>query len=52
MQSNTSDGHACRFRVLDFLKIDAVMADTISIKDELKRAVDVAVASVEKIPAE
>lgn len=41
-----------RFRVLDFLKIDAVMADTISIKDELKRAVDVAVASVEKIPAE
>ena len=32
-----------RFRVLDFLKIDAVMAETASIKDELKRAVAFAV---------
>jgi len=29
-----------RFRALDFLKIDAVLAETASIKDELKRAVD------------
>lgn len=29
-----------RFRVLDFLKIDAVMAETVSVKDELKRAVE------------
>lgn len=29
-----------RFRVLDFLKIDALMAETISVKDELKRAVE------------
>jgi NTE family protein len=29
-----------RFRVLDFLKVDAVMAETVSIKDDLKRAVD------------
>lgn len=28
------------FRVLDFLKIDQVMGDTVAIKDELKRAVD------------
>jgi NTE family protein len=28
-----------RFRALNFLKIDAVMAETASIKDELKRAV-------------
>ena len=32
-----------RFRALDFLKIDAVMAETASIKDELKRAVEVAI---------
>ncbi|GLS34244.1 NTE family protein [Mesorhizobium albiziae] len=32
-----------RFRALDFLKIDAVMAETASIKDELKRAVEAAV---------
>jgi NTE family protein len=32
-----------RFRVLDFLKIDAVMHETVAIKDELKRAVDGAV---------
>jgi NTE family protein len=28
------------FRVLDFLKMDAIMAETASIKDELKRAVE------------
>jgi NTE family protein len=28
------------YRALDFLKIDAVMSDTVSIKDELKRAVE------------
>ena len=31
-----------RFRVLDFMKVDAVMAETVSIKDELKRAVEAA----------
>jgi NTE family protein len=31
-----------RFRVLDFMKIDAVMAETASIKDEVKRAVEAA----------
>ena len=34
-----------RFRVLDFLKIEAVLAETAAIKDELKRAVDAAVGS-------
>lgn len=34
-----------RFRVLDFLKIDAVMAETVSVKDELKRAVEAALES-------
>ncbi len=34
-----------RFRVLDFLKIDAVMAETVSVKDEVKRAVDTALKS-------
>ncbi|MBO6540724.1 MAG: patatin-like phospholipase family protein [Rhizobiaceae bacterium] len=29
-----------RFRVLDFLKVDAVMAETASIKDELKRQLE------------
>ncbi len=33
------------FRVLDFLKIDRLMNDSVSIKDELKRAVDKAVAA-------
>lgn len=33
-----------RFRVLDFLKIDAVMRETAAIKDETKRAVEEAVA--------
>jgi NTE family protein len=32
-----------RFRALDFLKIDQLMAETASIKDELKRAVEKAV---------
>jgi NTE family protein len=32
-----------RYRALDFLKIDRVLAETASIKDELKRAVEVAV---------
>ncbi len=31
-----------RFRVLDFLKMDAVMAETAAVKDELKRAVEAA----------
>ena len=31
------------YRVLDFMKIDALMAETVSIKDELKRAVEAAV---------
>lgn len=33
-----------RFRVLDFLKIDSVMGDTLALKDELKRAVEAAVS--------
>jgi NTE family protein len=32
-----------RFRVLDFLKIDSVLAETAVLKDEVKRAVDAAV---------
>jgi NTE family protein len=32
-----------RFRALDFLRIDAVMAESASLKDELKRAVEDAV---------
>lgn len=31
-----------RFRVLDFMKIDAVMAETLAVKDEVKRAVEAA----------
>jgi len=34
-----------RFRVLDFLKIDTVMAETASVKDELKRAIEEALKS-------
>ncbi|MBX3596056.1 MAG: patatin-like phospholipase family protein [Rhizobiaceae bacterium] len=34
-----------RFRVLDFLKMDAVMAETVSIKDDLKRAVEAALVA-------
>ena len=33
-----------RFRVLDFLKIDALMNETADIKDELKRAIDALLA--------
>lgn len=33
-----------RFRVLDFLKIDAVMAETVAVKDEVKRAVEAALS--------
>ncbi|OBQ94184.1 patatin-like phospholipase family protein [Mesorhizobium sp. M1A.F.Ca.IN.022.07.1.1] len=33
-----------KYRVLDFLKIETLMADTVEIKDELKRAVEKAVA--------
>jgi NTE family protein len=29
-----------KYRVLDFLKIDSLMAETVSVKDELKRAVE------------
>lgn len=29
-----------RFRVLDFMKVEALMSETVSIKDELKRAVE------------
>ena len=36
-----------RFRVLDFLKIDSVMAETAAIKNDLKRAVEAALASRE-----
>ncbi|MGO4835589.1 patatin-like phospholipase family protein, partial [Rhizobiaceae sp. 2RAB30] len=32
-----------RFRALDFLKVDAVLAETVAIKDELKRAIETAV---------
>jgi NTE family protein len=32
-----------RFRALDFLKVDAVLAETASIKDEVKRSVEAAV---------
>jgi NTE family protein len=34
-----------RFRVLDFMKVDAVMAESVSIKDDLKRAIEAAVES-------
>jgi NTE family protein len=39
-----------RFRVLDFMKVDAVLAQTESIRDELKRAVEAAVAGFERRP--
>ena len=32
-----------RFRALDFLRIEAVLAETASMKDELKRAVETAI---------
>lgn len=37
------------FRVLDFLKIDAVLAETAPIKEQLKRAIDHAVAANERM---
>lgn len=37
-----------RFRVLDFLKIDTVMSETVALKDELKRAVEAAVTAHER----
>jgi NTE family protein len=36
-----------RFRVLDFMKIDAVMAETAAVKDEVKRAVEAAITARE-----
>ncbi|GAB5507118.1 MAG: patatin-like phospholipase family protein [Rhizobiaceae bacterium] len=41
-----------RFRVLDFLKVDAVMAETASIKDELKRQVERAFAGEKSLVPE
>lgn len=38
-----------RFRVLDFLKIDAVLQETAGVKDELKYAVEKAVANHERM---
>lgn len=35
-----------RFRVLDFMKINAVLADTVGVKDELRRAIDAAVTAL------
>ena len=32
-----------RFRVLDFMKVDAVLAQTVSVREELKRAIEAAV---------
>ncbi len=32
-----------RFRVLDFMKVDTVMAETASVKDEVKRAIETAI---------
>jgi NTE family protein len=36
-----------RFRVLDFMKVEAVLSETVGIKDELKQAIEKAVASRE-----
>ncbi|TKT69185.1 patatin-like phospholipase family protein [Aquamicrobium sp. LC103] len=36
-----------RFRVLDFLKVEHVLSETVSVKDELKQAIDAAVERVE-----
>ena len=44
MSTSLSRPPVSRFRVLDFLKVDAVMAETASIKDELKRQVEKAFA--------
>ncbi len=32
-----------KYRVLDFMKIDALMSETVDIKDELKREIEKAV---------
>ncbi|WP_367715779.1 patatin-like phospholipase family protein [Nitratireductor sp. GISD-1A_MAKvit] len=40
-----------RFRVLDFMKIDAILAETEAIRDELKRAIDAAIGDHEKARA-
>lgn len=37
-----------RFRVLDFMKVDLLLAETASIRDELKRAVEAAVTRYER----
>jgi NTE family protein len=37
-----------KFRVLDFLKIDAILRESEPIRDELKRAIEVAVAEFER----
>ena len=37
------------FRVLDFLKIDAMLGETLAIKDELKHAIDAAVGTHERL---
>ena len=34
-----------RFRVLDFMKIESVMAETASVKDEVKHAIETALKS-------
>ena len=36
------------FRVLDFLKIESVLAETAALKDDLKRAIDDAVTTSER----
>ena len=40
-----------RFRVLDFMKVEAILGETERIRDELKRAVEAAVANFEKARA-
>lgn len=37
-----------RFRVLDFMKVNQVLADTAEVKDELRRAIDAAVSALEQ----
>ncbi|AZN99192.1 patatin-like phospholipase family protein [Mesorhizobium sp. M9A.F.Ca.ET.002.03.1.2] len=40
-----------KYRVLDFMKIDALMAETVAIKDELKREIEKAVEGRTKVDA-
>lgn len=40
-----------KYRVLDFMKIDALMAETVAIKDELKREIEKAVEARAKVDA-